>query len=277
MMTKRFSGTAPEADEHRRFTLRNASGMAVTISECDAALWSWQAPDRYGRMADVVLAPRRLAGAVLWKGQHAEGGVTLLRSETADAVAQLAKYHLDDDGCLTVHHEVVAMAPTPLDVTSNPCFNLNGGAADVGDHMVQIDADYYVGVDADGAPANLAAVGGTAFDFRQAAPIGARLRWPDSQIRQRGGLDHCFFVRNHFSGGQGPLREVARVVDPGSGRCLQLHTTEAAVQLRAVQQGSFTLEARARPELTSAAWPHVIVLPGHVYRQTSVYRLSLQP
>lgn len=289
MMTKRFSGTAPEADEYRLFTLRNASDMVATITERDAALWSWRAPDRYGRMADVLLAPKSAANPVLWQGRHADGGVTLLRTGAGGAVAQLAKYRLDDDGCLSVEHEVVAMAHTPLELGACPAFNLNGGIADVGDHMVQIDADYYVEVDTDGVPSGVAAVAGTAFDFRQPAPIGARLGWPDSQIRMAGGFDHCFFVRNHFAGGQGELREVAQVADPGSGRCLRLSTTEAAVRFcmrkfdpgidagptQGARQG-FWLDADSRPELASATWPQVVLRPGQVYRQTTVYQLSLQ-
>jgi aldose 1-epimerase len=250
--------------------------MMVTISECGAALHSWRAPDRYGRMADVLSAPSRAARPALWQGRHDDGGVSLLLMGAGGAVAQMASYQLDDDGALTVQHEVMAMVPTPLEVAFNPCFNLNGGQADVGDHMVQIDADYYVEVDADGAPVGVAAVNGTAFDFRQPAPIGARLRWPDRQVHLQGGIDHCFFVRNHFAGGQGPLREVGRVNDPGSGRRLQIHTTESALRFSAAHKGGFRLEAKAHPQLMSAAWPHIIVPPGQVYRQTAIYRLSLQ-
>jgi aldose 1-epimerase len=80
-----------------------------------------------------------------------------------------------------------------------------------------------------------------------------------------------------MAGGQGTLREVARVFDPGSGRRLQVYTTEAALQLCTGAQGrGFCLEANARPEMISAAWPQVILHPGQEYRQTTVYRLSLQ-
>jgi aldose 1-epimerase len=134
----------------------------------------------------------------------------------------------------------------------------------------------------------VATVAGTAFDFREPAPIGARLRWPDSQIGMAGGFDHCFFVRNHFAGGQGALREVARVLDPASGRCLRLSTTEAAVRFSMRMPGAgieagpsqhgadgFFLDADSRPELASATWPQVVLRPGQVYRQTTVYQLSL--
>jgi aldose 1-epimerase len=99
-------------------------------------------------------------------------------------------------------------------------------------------------------------------------------------------------VRNHFAGGQGGLREVARVFDPASGRRLQVYTTEAAVRFSSdpgapgVPRGpsagalprmdGFRVEAQARPGLMSAAWPRVMLHPGQVYRQTTLYRLSLQ-
>lgn len=276
MMSNQFSGIAPEAEEYRLFTLRNANGMVATITERDAALCSWRAPDRYGRMADVLLAPPGAGTPVLWQGRHADGGVTLLRMGPGGALAQLARYHLDEEGALTVEHEAMAMAPARVEPAAHPSFNLNGGGADIGDHLVQIDADFYVEVDGDGLPAGVAAVAGTAFDFRQPAPVGARLRWPEPQVVAHGGFQHSFFVRDHFAGGQGPLRAVARIVDPGSGRCLQVHTTEAAVRFRAGRQAGFSVAAQAFPALASAAWPQRIVAPGQVYRQTTVYQLSLQ-
>ncbi|SFV17646.1 aldose 1-epimerase [Pseudoduganella namucuonensis] len=147
----------------------------------------------------------------------------------AGGASVMVNYRLDDDGKLTIEHSAMADAPAPLRVHPHPYFNLNGDSG-VGDHTLQIGADYFVEVDAMGAPVAVAAVDRTPFDFRQPAPIGARLHWPDSQIRLRGEFDHCFFVRSHFDGGQGALREVARVFDPGSGRRLQMFTTEAALQ-----------------------------------------------
>lgn len=286
MMTNPFPCTTAESDECRVFRLRNASDMTVTISERGAALRSWCAPDRYGCMAEVLLAapdgpaPAGAAPAV-WHGRRAENSVSLLLMAPGGANLQV-NYRLFDDGSLIIDYNAMAGMRAALQAKSNPCFNLNAGHADAGDHILQIEADYYVEIDACGAPVGVAAVGGTPFDFRHPAPIGPRLHWPDSQIRLTGGFDHSFFVRSHFAGGQGALREVARVFDPGSGRRLQMYTTEAALQFctgsRSVdlRRRGFCLEAKARPSLVSAAWPHVILHPGQVYRQTTVYRLSLQ-
>jgi hypothetical protein len=71
-----------------------------------------------------------------------------------------------------------------------------------------------------------------------------------------------------------------------------MFTTEAALQFctgsrntsqaGAVAAGwshcrtGFVLEATARPDLMSEAWPPIILQPGQVYRQTTAYRISLE-
>lgn len=282
------------------FTLRNADGMRATISERGATLISWQAPDRYGRLADVVLgcsdarayADNRVCfGAVNDNGWQLRGGpeghwhafatdssVSLRLMPAAGemnsgALQVIVHYRLGDDGSLAIEVEAQAPAPTPapMHLTVHPYFNLNGGRADVGDHMLQIDADKYIEVDADGWPLRMARVGGTAFDFRRPAAIGARLTWPDPQVEAAGGFNHRYCVMRRQAGA---LREVARVVDPGSGRRLQVSTTGGGLQLYSGNAlDGFCLEAHAseRPDASRA-----MLQPGQVYRQATVYRMSLQ-
>jgi aldose 1-epimerase len=288
MMTNLYFGALAESDQDRRFTLRNASGMRVTISERGAALRSWRAPDRYGRMAEVLLAGLDGLSAAgysgtRWHGRRTAAGVELHRVAPGGAVDLQVTYRLDDDGNLSMDCHALAGLPTTVRLKAPPYFNLNGGSADVCDHMLQIDADYYAEADAAGAPTGVAVVAGTAFDFRQPAPVGARLGWPDSQMQLAGRFDHSYFVRSHVTGGQGTLRQVARVIDPRSGRCLQVYTTEAALQFCIGRRSGaprcrngLGLEAYAYPGLRGAAWPHIILHPGQEYRQTTVYRLSLQ-
>jgi len=53
VQTERW-GTLPGFGEIRLFTLRNAHGMRVTLSDLGATLISWHAPDRAGRVTDVL-------------------------------------------------------------------------------------------------------------------------------------------------------------------------------------------------------------------------------
>lgn len=332
----------------RLFTLRNAHGTELTISERGAAMVSWFAPDRYGRSADVLLGyrdPEEYAGnaayfgaivgrwanriahgrfaldgkpvqaavndrgnhlhgglhgfhAARWHGEATERRVSLRLDSPAGQggfpgnVEVMVDYELGNDGSLRIEYEAVADAATPLNLTAHPYFNLNGGRGDVGDHMLQIDADYYIETDATGIPVSVAAVEGTPFDFRSPAAIGPRLRWPDPQVRLAGGFDHCYCVGNEPGGRHGPLREVARVYDPGSGRRLQVSTTEAGLQFYSgnslegvrgraprpyVRHAGFCLEAGAYPDQVNGEHAGAVILrPGQVYRQTTVYRLSLQ-
>jgi aldose 1-epimerase len=284
-MTIHLIQGAPDAPAgERSFALENAAGMTVTIGERGAQLRAWHAPDRYGRMADVLrtgLSAPPAGRAVRWEGRQTDGVVSLALTAGGDGAGMLVHYRLDDEGGLTIEYQSVAGMPTPLAPLAYPAFNLSGGQGDVGDHMVQIDADYFEEAGPGGVPGGVAAVGGTAFDFRHPAAIGPRLHWTDSQMQRTGGFDHCFCVRNHFAGGQGALREVARLFDPASGRRLQVHTTEAAVRFSsgpgtALGTDAFRIDAHARPGLMSAAWPCVMLAPGQVYRQTTMYRLSLQ-
>lgn len=313
-------GSVACAASGEQFTLHNAGGMCVTIAARGAAPISWIAPDRYGRDADVLadaLAdacadarvpwPRqcRHAGCqglqeALWEGAPADGGVLLqLQWPKAPAGAPGAaarldvrvQYRLDDDGSLSIAYAARAAGPTPINFTSSPCFNLNGGEADVGDHMLQIDAGYLLQTDAGGMERGLMAVGGTPFDFRQPAAIGPRLGWPDPQLQLAGGFDHCYWVGASLRAGAGGLRQVARVHDPGSGRCLRVASTQAGLQFYSgkrlgglpgragapyARHAGFSLAAQAclDPLIGELAAP--LLWPGQVFRQTTVYHLSLQ-
>ena len=336
------------------YTLRNASGMRVLISERGASLVSWWAPDRYGRHADVLLGHQDSEGYIAnppyfgsiigrWsnrianarftldgvdyrihrnEGEHhlhgGEGGFHLfpwevqpdpegLRMTLASPdgaagfpgnVLASVLYRLDDDGGLRIDYTATTDAPTPLNLTSHGYFNLNGGAGDIRDHVLAIDADAYLQVDRSLIPERMAQVAGSAFDFRQPAPIGPRLAWPDQQLKVAGGFDHCYCLRqaeqegNASSGGGQALREVATVYDPGSGRQLTVSTTENGLQFHSgnflggvqgrgeqpyVIHDGFCLEAQAYPnQINSMEREAVILRPGQIYRQSTVYRLSVR-
>lgn len=337
-------GELPDGQTVDLFTLRNAHGMRVSISELGGAIVSWHAPDRAGRLGDIMLGhdtptdywaatsymgalvgrwANRIADArftldgiehnvdrnegenslhggatgfhrALWQARDDDGALVLtLDSEEGDAgfpgnVRVQVRYTLDDDGELTIDYRAMTDAPTPLNLTSHGYFNLAAQAgADIKGHVLSIDADAFFEVDAGLIPVRQTAVAGKAFDFREAAPIGARLEWPHEQLSLARGFDHCYVLRES----QPALREVARLYEPASGRVMTVSTDQRGLQfysgnyLDGVRGRSGTtygahaglcLEAGGFPnQINMADREDVISRPDKPYRQGTKYRVGV--
>lgn len=233
---------------------------------------------------------------VLWEVKHHDDSTLVLHHYSKAGAGGFpgnvdvqVSYTLDNDGNLSIQYEASTDAPTPVNLTSHPYFNLSGGETDIGDHQLWIDADSYLATDDALIPVEQIQIAGTAFDFRHAAPIGPRLKWPDKHIAQTGGFDHCFCLSSQTTG---TLRPVARVYDPSSGRELTVSTTESALQfysgngLGGVQgrnkqpyatYDGLCLEAQAWPNQVNGPNAEAVILrPGQTYRQTTVYRVGVQ-
>jgi len=133
-------------------------------------------------------------------------------------------------------------------------------------------------------------VRGTPLDFSKPIPIGARISEPDEQIVIGSGYDHNFVLR----GPTGTLRLGARVVEPRSGRVLEVLTTEPGIQFYSgnfllgglkgkagkpyARRTGFCLEAQHFPDSPNKTrFPPVVLKPGETYRQTTVYRFTTAP
>jgi aldose 1-epimerase len=344
-------GAAPGGDPVQLFTLRNAHGMKVSISDLGATLVSWHAPDRAGRLGDILLGhdtpaeylasttymggligrwANRIAGArftldgieytldrnegdnllhggstgfnrLHWEAAEDNGTLVMrLESPEGDAgfpghVTVQVRYTLDDDGTLTLAYEAITDAPTPLNLTSHPYFNLSGQAAsDVRGHVVSIDAQAFFEVDGAMIPCRRAEVSGNAFDFRQRAPLGARLDWPNTQLALAQGFDHCYVLSEALEAAAGtrPVRQVARVYEPGSGRELRVLTDQWGLQfytgnhlegekgrggLVYSKYAGLCLEAGGFPDqINMADHTQVVLRPGEEYRQVTQYRVGVR-
>ncbi|HLX01154.1 MAG TPA: aldose epimerase family protein [Trinickia sp.] len=347
-------GALPGGDAVRLFTLRNAQGMKVAISDLGATLVSWHAPDRAGRLGDILLghdtpaeylAATAYMGAIvgrwanrigearfvldgieytldrneganllhggasgfhhaIWTAAEDNGALLLtLDSPEGDAgfpgnVSVQVRYALDDDGMLSIDYEALADAPTPLNLTNHAYFNLTGEAGtDIRGHMMEIHADAFLEVDASLIPTRFAEVTGNAFDFRQSAPIGARLDWPHAQLVRAGGFDHCYVLNStttlaNEAFPQPNVRQVACAYDPASGRQLTVFTDQRGLQfytgnylegvvgrngVKYQRHAGMCLEAGAFPnEVNMDDQERVIVRPGRRYRQATRYRVDVR-
>jgi aldose 1-epimerase len=235
-------------------TLRNARGMRVAIDAHDASVRSWWAPDRYGRLADVLgAAPPAARASTGWQCAPPDDGHLLLRL-TQDGLSVRLAYRLDDDGSLHLDCDAAADTISRFALAA-PRFNLQGRNASVGDHVLRLAADHYwPGGHAGGSPLDVA---GSAFDFRQPAPLGSRLAWP--ALAQSPGFRHDFYWT-----GSGQLHEAARVADPASGRVLRFSSTQDGCHLYSDAR-CFSLLAQG-----------VQLLPGQAMRLKLAYRLGVQ-
>lgn len=341
-------GTLPGGDVCRLYTLRNAQGMKVTISDFGATLVSWLAPDRAGRLGEILLGhdtpadyeaastymgalvgrwANRIAGArftldgidyaldrnengnllhggangfhrQLWEVEE-DRGALLMRHDSPEGdggfpgnVSVQVRYALDDEGTLTIEYEGVTDAPTPLNLTSHGYFNLSGEAgADVRGHILTIDADSVLEVDPQMIPTGVADVSGTAFDFRQGAPLGARLDWPDAQLARARGFDHCYVLREHPANA---VRRVASVYEPASGREMTVATDQRGLQCYTgnylegqpgrhgapcVRHAGLCLEAGGFPNQINMEAPlaeATVLRPGDTYRQITQYAVRVR-
>lgn len=165
-------------------------------------------------------------------------------------------YTLTDRNELVVEYFATTDKATPVNLTQHSYFNLAGDGG-VSDHLLQIDADSMTAVDEHLIPTGaITPVAGTPFDFRALTRIGER---------RDGNYDLNFVL-------QGGLR----VIEPKSGRTLDMQTAEPGMQLYTGYQRGFCLETQHFPDSPNRAeFPSTILRPGSEYRSRTAFRFGI--
>ncbi|MER5642018.1 aldose epimerase family protein [Kitasatospora sp. NPDC002227] len=230
----------------------------------------------------------------MWQGEEAEGGVRFhLHSPDGDqgfpgALDVWVTYRLAGPE-LTIDYRAVTTRPTVVNLTNHAYFNLAGeGSGDVLGHLLTLDADHYTPVDERQIPLGpYEPVAGTPFDFTTARPIGKSIH--DEHPQLNGGYDHNWVLRPRPVDGT-PAR-AAFLEDPGSGRTLEVLTTEPGIQVytangfhgavtgaAGVPYGPFSgvaLETQHHPDSPHRPeYPSTELRPGQEFRSTTVLRFG---
>ena len=202
-------------------------------------------------------------------------------------------YAINEKNELSIAYKATTDKATPINLTNHAFFNLAGQAkGSINDHLLMINADHFTPVDEGLIPlGETRSVEGGPFDFRRAKTIGRDLNQQASntQLRRGGGYDHNF-VLNKDSHGRMSL--AARVVDPKSGRQMDVFTEEPGIQFyggnfmdgsdvgkygtKFEYRASFALETQHYPDSPNQAnFPNTILRPRETYQTQSIYRFSV--
>lgn len=195
------------------------------------------------------------------------------------ALTAQAVYRLTEHDELVIDLQASTDAPTIVNLTNHAYWNLAGaGNGTVEGHELHLHCSRVLQRGADGVPTGaVVPVTGSAFDFTHPRRIGDR-------IRQAGGYDHCFVI----DGAPGQLRTFARVYAPGSGRVMEVATTQPGVQLYTSEflpstvgaggrmfgpRGALCLETQHFPDsVHHPHFPSIVLRPGQTYRHRTVHR-----
>lgn len=186
-------------------------------------------------------------------------------------------------------YEATTNAPTVLNLTNHAYWNLAGAKSgqDVLKHELQLDSDAFLAVDDGMIPTGVhSKTAGTFMDFATPHAIGSRIEETYKAFAPPGGYDHCYVLRKNKAG---ELTRAARVVDPGSGRVMEVLTTEPAVQFYSAnflngaaengshkKHGAFCLETQHFPDSPNHSdFPTTVLRPGEKYTQTTTHRFSV--
>lgn len=202
-------------------------------------------------------------------------------------------YTFTDDNELVIDYTGTTDKTTVVNMTNHGFFSLTGIAnptPTIEDLECEINADYYVPIDDTSIPTGeIESVKGTPFDFTTPHAVGERIDADHIQTKRGAGYDHCFVLNKKQPG---ELTFAARVVEPKSGRMMEVYTTEPGVQVYTdnwadgykgqhgatfPRRSAICFEAQHFPDSPNHPYfPSVVLKPGEVYTQKTIYKFGVR-
>ena len=200
------------------------------------------------------------------------------------------KYELTPDNEFVVTYRASTDAPTYVNLSHHPFFNLKGeGKGTILDHVMTINASRTTPVDKYLIPVGgYADVTGTPFDFREPHTIGERINEENEQLANGGGYDHNWVLDRKTTSG---IESAATVYEPSSGRFLEVLTDQPGLQFYSGNffdgkstgkygrplryRESLALETQKFPDSPHhPEFPSTRLNPGEMYTHVCIYRFS---
>ena len=198
-------------------------------------------------------------------------------------------YTLTDDGELQIVYQGKADQDTIFNLTNHSYFNLDGQESDsVLEQKVWLDADAFTPGDAGLIPTGeIRDVTGTPMDFRTEHMIGERIDADYEPLKQAGGYDHNYVLRN-----EGKYALCGKLISQKSGICMEVSTDLPGIQLYSAnflenekggkegrtygRRSAICFESQYFPDACHHEnFQSPIVKAGEVYRTKTGYRFSV--
>jgi aldose 1-epimerase len=170
-------------------------------------------------------------------------------------------------------------APTPINLTYHPYFNVSGDIrAPATDMRLRIPAEHYLPVGPGLIPTGeLAPVAGTPFDFRVARRLAPPPLDSHPQLKPGGGYDHCWVLSPDADCAcelSSPNRDLTLRMR-GSGPGLQFYNGQFLARSHPRLGNGVILEPQGLPDAPNHAnFPDSILRPGGHYRAEIEYQMS---
>lgn len=197
------------------------------------------------------------------------------------------KYLLGKENKLGIYYKAVTDKSTPVSLTNHSYFNLSGfEEPTIYNHKLCVNSsEYTVKSENNTSTGEIAAVEGTALDFRIPKLIGKDIdAFPEDM-----GYDHSFVIKNNNSNA---IVKAAILSDEKSGRMVTVYTDRPAIQVYTgnfwngtikgeqghtyVKHGGVALETQAFPDSPNHShFPDAILHPGEVYESVTIYEFGI--
>ena len=203
------------------------------------------------------------------------------------------KYSLTNDNEFVIDYRGTTNKKTIVNMTHHAFFSLTGIANPTPTQLdceLQINAAFYLPMDETSIPTGeILKVEGTPFDFRTPKLVGKDIEADDEQIKNGSGFDHNYILNKKEPG---ELSLACRLKDPKSGRVLETYTTEPGLQFYSgnflsgikgqhdatfPKRSGLCFEAQHFPDTPNRPYfPTVILKPGEIYTQKTVYKFDVE-
>lgn len=204
-------------------------------------------------------------------------------------------YHVNNKNELSIKYSATAVDKNTVgNFTQHTFFNLSGNlGSSIEQHLLKINADQTLEVSPALAPnGKFRSTTGTPLDFSRFKPIGKDIHENYDLLKAGNGYDNHFPIKNYKAGA---LQFDSKIIEPRSGRTLEIWSTEPGLQLYSGNflegkvprdqgkngviykfRSAFSIEPSHYPDsVNHSNFPTTVIHKGQTYTGEIVYKFGL--